>query len=180
MTSAPRTASRMSLVTTAPVRSISRGTRGAGPHSHSFAPILPRSGGLTGRPGCGGYPDDGDLEAGDLPLHLKDRVEIEQALGWMFVRAVPRVDDGAGDVAGEEQGCARCGVPDHEMFGFIASMFRAVSSSVSPFVTLEVLELKFTTSAERRFPAISNEVRSACWLRRRGSPRSSRAERGPS
>jgi len=32
----------MSLVTTAPVRSISRGTRVAGPHSHSFAPILPR------------------------------------------------------------------------------------------------------------------------------------------
>ena len=45
------------------------------------------------------------------------------------------------------------------MLGFIASMFRAVSRSVSPFVTLEVPELKFTTSAERRFPAISNEVR---------------------
>src|SRR3990170_1174977 len=45
------------------------------------------------------------------------------------------------------------------MFGFIASMFFAVSRSVSPLETLEVAELKLITSADNRFPAISNEVR---------------------
>ncbi len=43
--------------------------------------------------------------------------------------------------------------------GPIASRLRAVSSSVSPFVTEDVEELMLMTSAERRLPAISKEVR---------------------
>ena len=43
--------------------------------------------------------------------------------------------------------------------GDIASRLRAVSSSVSPLVTLEVEMLTFTASADRRLAAISNEVR---------------------
>src|SRR5947209_8366997 len=43
--------------------------------------------------------------------------------------------------------------------GDIASRLRAVSSSVSPFVTDEEDELMLITSAERRLPAISKEVR---------------------
>jgi hypothetical protein len=43
--------------------------------------------------------------------------------------------------------------------GAIASRLRAVSSRVSPLVTLEEDELMLMTSAERRLPAISKEVR---------------------
>ena len=43
--------------------------------------------------------------------------------------------------------------------GRIASRFRAVSASVSPFDALEVEALMLIVSAERRFAAISNEVR---------------------
>src|SRR5947209_12198282 len=43
--------------------------------------------------------------------------------------------------------------------GAIASRFRAVSSSVSPLVTLEVDALMLMASAERRFAAITNDVR---------------------
>src|SRR6266850_7754119 len=42
--------------------------------------------------------------------------------------------------------------------GDMASRFRAVSSNVSPFVTLDVETLTFTASADRRLAAISNEV----------------------
>src|SRR5205085_7186005 len=43
--------------------------------------------------------------------------------------------------------------------GDIASRLRAVSKSVSPFVTLEVEALMLMVSAERRLPANSKEVR---------------------
>lgn len=43
--------------------------------------------------------------------------------------------------------------------GDIASRFRAVSSSVSPFVTLDVEILTLTASADKRLAAISNDVR---------------------
>ena len=43
--------------------------------------------------------------------------------------------------------------------GAIASRFRAVSSSVSPLVTLEVETLTLTASADRRLAAISKDVR---------------------
>ncbi len=43
--------------------------------------------------------------------------------------------------------------------GAIASRLRAVSSRVSPLVTLEVETLTLTASAERRLAAISKEVR---------------------
>jgi hypothetical protein len=42
--------------------------------------------------------------------------------------------------------------------GAIASRFRAVSSNVSPFVTLEVETLTLTASAESRLAAISKDV----------------------
>ena len=41
----------------------------------------------------------------------------------------------------------------------IASRFRAVSTSVSPLLTLEPLAETLMTSAESHFPAISNEDR---------------------
>ena len=43
--------------------------------------------------------------------------------------------------------------------GDMASRFRAVSSRVSPLLTLEVEALMLTASAERRLAAISKEVR---------------------
>ena len=43
--------------------------------------------------------------------------------------------------------------------GRIASRFLTVSTSVSPLVTEEELEVQLRTSAERVFPAISNELR---------------------
>src|SRR5438552_18930665 len=43
--------------------------------------------------------------------------------------------------------------------GAMASRFRAVSSSVSPFDTLEVETLMLMASAESRLAAISNDVR---------------------
>src|SRR5262245_63580044 len=57
-----------------------------------------------------------------------------------------------------------CGAPEAEcrmttQSAAIASNVFAVSISVSPFDTLLVEEEILTTSAERRFPAISNEVR---------------------
>jgi len=45
------------------------------------------------------------------------------------------------------------------MSGFMASMLRAVSDSVSPFCTALVDAEMFNVSAERRFAAISKEVR---------------------
>ena len=42
--------------------------------------------------------------------------------------------------------------------GDMASRLRAVSSSVSPLLTLEVETLMLTASADKRFAAISNEV----------------------
>ena len=41
----------------------------------------------------------------------------------------------------------------------IASRFRAVSTSVSPFCTLEPVDATFTVSADSRFSANSNEIR---------------------
>src|SRR6185369_11286341 len=57
-----------------------------------------------------------------------------------------------------------CGAPAIEwrmtmQSGAIASRFRAVSSRVSPLVTLEVETLTLTASAESRFAAISKDVR---------------------
>jgi hypothetical protein len=43
--------------------------------------------------------------------------------------------------------------------GAIASRFRAVSNKVSPLLTLEVETLTFTASADKRFAAISKDVR---------------------
>src|SRR5438034_11180972 len=43
--------------------------------------------------------------------------------------------------------------------GRMASRFRAVSASVSPFDTLELAALMLMVSAESRLAAISNEVR---------------------
>ena len=43
--------------------------------------------------------------------------------------------------------------------GLMASMFFAVSRSVSPFAALDPAALQFTTSAESHLPAISKEVR---------------------
>ncbi len=43
--------------------------------------------------------------------------------------------------------------------GAIASRFRAVSSRVSPLLTLEVETLTFTASADKRLAAISKDVR---------------------
>lgn len=43
--------------------------------------------------------------------------------------------------------------------GAIASRLRAVSSSVSPFVTDDEDELRLITSADSRLPAISKDVR---------------------
>ena len=45
------------------------------------------------------------------------------------------------------------------MSGCIASMFSAVSTSVSPFSTLDEATAMFSVSALSRFSAISNEVR---------------------
>jgi hypothetical protein len=45
------------------------------------------------------------------------------------------------------------------MSGAIASMFIAVSASVSPLSTLEVATAMFSVSALSRFSAISNDVR---------------------
>ena len=45
------------------------------------------------------------------------------------------------------------------MSGAIASMFIAVSASVSPLSTLEVETAMFSVSALSRFSAISNDVR---------------------
>ena len=45
------------------------------------------------------------------------------------------------------------------MSGDIASMFIAVSASVSPLSTLDAATAMFSVSALRRFSAISNEVR---------------------
>ena len=45
------------------------------------------------------------------------------------------------------------------MSGAIASMFSAVSASVSPFCTLDVATAMLSVSALSRFSAISNEVR---------------------
>src|SRR5690242_15275149 len=57
-----------------------------------------------------------------------------------------------------------CGAPAIEwrmtmQSGAIASRLRAVSSNVSPLVTLDVETLTFTASADSRFAAISNDVR---------------------
>ena len=43
--------------------------------------------------------------------------------------------------------------------GAIASMFIAVSTRVSPFITLDVATAMLSVSALSRFSAISNEVR---------------------
>ena len=57
----------------------------------------------------------------------------------------------------------KCGAPDAECLIttisiFIASILRAVSFSVSPLLTLLPDAAKFTTSAERRRSASSNEI----------------------
>ncbi len=58
----------------------------------------------------------------------------------------------------------KCGAPDEAwritiMSGFMASRFLAVSSSVSPFCTLEVAVAMERLSAESTFSAISNDER---------------------
>ena len=53
-----------------------------------------------------------------------------------------------------DEGCRRT-----IMSGDIASMFLAVSASVSPFSTLEAATATLSVSALRRFSAISNDVR---------------------
>ena len=67
----------------------------------------------------------------------------------MLVRARAATKCGAPDAACRSTMASAC----------IASMFRIVSRSVSPLVTLDCAGLTFTTSAPSRFPASSNDVR---------------------
>ena len=104
--------------------------------------------------------DDGDLQAGEPALVLADREGVEQRLGRMLVHAVAGVDDR------RPAQCARAGAARPTsawritiMSGDIASRLRAVSSSVSPFVTLDVAVAMLSVSALSRFSAISNDVR---------------------
>jgi hypothetical protein len=62
-------------------------------------------------------------------------------------------------VAREELRRARHRVADDDRVGRIASRLRAVSTSVSPLLVLEVDPEMLTVSAESRFAAISNDVR---------------------
>ena len=103
--------------------------------------------------------DDRDVQPGDFAFALADRVEVEQRLGGMFVRAVAGIDD-----ARFEPLARNCGAPAElwrstMMSAWFASRLRAVSLRVSPFVRLEVAAEMLITSALRRIAASSKEVR---------------------
>src|SRR5215831_6238866 len=57
--------------------------------------------------------DDRDLETFESGAAIEDGASVEQRLGGVFVSAVSGVDDGGGEMAGEEVRGARGGVPHH-------------------------------------------------------------------
>jgi hypothetical protein len=63
------------------------------------------------------------------------------------------------DLLTEYWGAPLIGCRTTTMSMSMASRLRTVSRSVSPFDTLDPLELKLTTSADSRFSASSNEIR---------------------
>ena len=63
--------------------------------------------------------DDDDVEPGDPVFTRADRVEIEQRLGGMLVRAVARIDDARLQPLREELRCPRRTVPQHDEIGVI-------------------------------------------------------------
>src|SRR5882672_4088239 len=107
--------------------------------------------------------DDCDFETFNTALLFANRQRVQQRLSGMLVRAVAGVDDRR--VAHPCQLLWRpiassCVTRWPAMqSGAIASRLRAVSSNVSPLLTLEVETLMFTASAESRLAAISKEVR---------------------
>src|SRR4029078_8524338 len=56
-------------------------------------------------------------QALDAALAAADRERIEEGLGGVFMLAVPRIDDGAGDFLSEELGRARGRVAYNEYVG---------------------------------------------------------------
>ena len=160
ITSASATASSTDVVTCTPSRSMPGGTSVGGPHTHTSAPSLRQQQDVRAQHAAvQQVADDGDLEALDALLVLADRERVEQRLRRVLVHAVAGVDDAR--LADARQQVA---APDEAwrrtiMSGAIASMFSAVSTSVSPLSTLDAATAMFSVSALSRFSAISNDVR---------------------
>jgi hypothetical protein len=95
---------------------------------------------------------DRDREPFEALLRAADGERVEQRLGRVRVLSVAGVDD------------AESAAPEWwwrmtTTSGCIASSVSTVSLSDSPLLTLELDAVMFTTSAERRLPASSNDVR---------------------
>jgi hypothetical protein len=95
----------------------------------------------------------------DLALAAADGERVEQGLRRMFVAAVAGVEHGAVDLVGDQLDRARAVWRITITSARIALSVIAVSISVSPFFTLDCAACMLTTSAPRRFPAISNDSR---------------------
>ena len=138
-----------------------RGTSVAGPHTQTLAPSAVSSRTFDREhPAVQQVADDRDLQPVDALLVLANREGVEQRLRRMLVHAVAGVDDAR--LADARQQVARA--PDEAwrstiMSGAIASMFIAVSTSVSPLSTLDAATAMFSVSALSALSAISNEVR---------------------
>jgi hypothetical protein len=90
---------------------------------------------------------------------VENGARVEQRLGGMLVRAVARVDDGICRCRAR-----KCGAPEAAWritmaFGRMAASVFSVSTSDSPFETLEPCAAMETVSAPRRLAAISKLVR---------------------
>ncbi len=160
-TSAVGSTSSRLCETVTPSCSNSRGTSVLGPTSVTRAPSFKKRKNIRARDAAEkDVADDGDVQSGHRALLFANRVEIEQPLGGMLVRAVAGVDH-----AGRRCALARnCGAPAElcrrtMMSAWFASRTRAVSLSVSPFVRLEAAAEMLMMSALRRLAASSKEVR---------------------
>ncbi len=77
-----------------------------------------------------------DVQAGETALLFANRIEIEQTLGGMLMRAHRRIDDTGADAAGQElRGTGRT-VPQNYDIGMVGFEHPGGVLSVSPFVRL--------------------------------------------
>ena len=145
------------------------GSSVGGPHSTTWAPIFVSSQMFERATRlCRMSPTIATLRPFSRPLRW--RIVSASSSAWVGCSCAPSP---ALTTAKRQWRARKCGAPElawrmTTMSGFIASRFFAVSSSVSPLVTLEAAVAIDRLSAESTRSAISNESGCASRPRRRG------------
>ena len=126
-----------------------RHQRGGAAQGHPRAQLDQRPDVRAGHAAVKNVAQDGDVQPGDAALLFADGEDVQQRLGGMLVRAVAGVDDAGVEEARQEMRRAGGAVADDDDVGVERSRLRAVSLSVSPFLSEEASAVKLMMSARQ-------------------------------